>query len=280
VLCAANGDCAPNATCDTSSGACVVAGQDAGVDVGVDQGVDVGVDQGVDVGVDQGVDQGVDVATRADLGVADAITPPPFVAPQISSTAARCVRDADCSTGHCVEGICCDAPCDEPCHSCALLPTLGKCTVEPLGTDLRNDCGPSLSCLGTCDGAGQCIGAGPGTTCARNRCTSIAAGVGPAYCAAAGSACDIANVGSFNCSPFACSAAFGACLTACATTEDCDNGYVCDTSSSKCVTATAASGGGGGGCAFAHVPTQTNTSSLFAVAIAIALAARRRSVRA
>ncbi|MFI5301126.1 MAG: hypothetical protein ACHREM_23830, partial [Polyangiales bacterium] len=149
-----------------------------------------------------------------------------------------------------------------------------KCTIEPLGTDLRTNCRPSLSCLGTCDGTGQCIGAGPGSTCARNRCTSISSGVGPAYCAAAGSACDTAGVGTFSCSPYACAAAFGACLTSCATSEDCDNCYVCDVGSSKCVTAT--SGGGGGAIDSRELGASTRSDACLVAALAIVAIARRR----
>ncbi len=236
TLCASNADCAAGVTCDTSSGHCGVP-----VDAGAD--APPSTDGGVDA-AETTPDTGA-----ADLGVADAISPAPFTTPTVAAAAVRCVRNADCSTGHCVEGVCCDTACDEPCHSCALLPTLGKCTVEPLGTDLRNSCGPSLSCLGTCDGNGSCIGAGPGSMCARSRCTTTSSGVGPAYCANAGSSCDVANVGAFDCSPFVCVSAFGACATTCVTSDDCANGFICDVTAGKCVTPAAGAAPSSGGCA-------------------------------
>jgi hypothetical protein len=251
TLCASNADCAAGVTCDTSSGRCGIPA-DAGV-------TDTGVDTGATL-----PDTGA-----GDLGVADAITPTAFATPTVAATAVRCVRNADCSTGHCVEGVCCDTACDEPCHSCALLPTLGKCTVEPLGTDLRNSCGPSLSCLGTCDGAGSCIGAGPGSMCARNRCTTTSAGVGPAYCATAGGSCDIANVGSFDCAPFVCVSAFGACATTCVSSDDCANGFLCETTTGKCVAPTPAPAPSSGGCTVSSEGRTGGSSAALASALAL-----------
>lgn len=119
--------------------------------------------------------------------------------------------------------------------SCALLGSPGKCSVEPIGVDLRGECGPALSCLGTCDGAGACTGAGKGTMCSRNRCIGPSAGVGPAYCKAPGARCPTDEAVPFDCAPFICEPAFGACLAGCARSADCANGFTCDVGSRTCV---------------------------------------------
>jgi hypothetical protein len=40
-----------------------------------------------------------------------------------------CETDAECSTNHCVDGVCCDTACDAPCQAC-----LGSLTGRPHGT--------------------------------------------------------------------------------------------------------------------------------------------------
>jgi hypothetical protein len=241
--CAGDGDCQVG-VCDLAHGICVAA-TDAGV-----------------------VDTGADV-------FAEAISPQPTV-PPLTQAFQRCEHDADCkATGHCVEGVCCDTACTDRCHSCALPSSPGKCTPEPLGTDLRNECGPSLSCLGTCDGLGACIGAGPGSQCAHARCDTASSGVGPAFCASAGSACDINAVVAFECAPFACEPAFGACRTSCVTTNDCAPGNDCDTTTQQCVKPAPASSSNG--CATSGGGVAEG--GLGALVLAGVVLARRRRAR-
>jgi hypothetical protein len=197
--------------------------------------------------------------------------------PNVDGTFQRCTKGSDCSTGFCVDGVCCDTACNDRCHSCALLSNPGKCTVEPIGVDLRSDCGPANTCLGTCDGAGQCIGAGAGTMCARNRCTGPSTGVGPAYCAAPGAKCPTDDGVVFDCAPYICEPAFGACRTQCNSSADCANGFVCEGASKTCVPAAAATGAtgddGGGGCAMG---TRAGKGGLAAIVVALLLAGVRR----
>jgi hypothetical protein len=40
-----------------------------------------------------------------------------------------CESDVECTTNHCVDGVCCDTACDAPCHAC-----LGSLTGRPHGT--------------------------------------------------------------------------------------------------------------------------------------------------
>ncbi|MFI5297060.1 MAG: Kelch repeat-containing protein [Polyangiales bacterium] len=234
-----------------------------------------------------------DTTPAADTAVADTALPDVVDAREIAETPApvlpaiptvsgftRCDKASDCPSGlFCTEGVCCNTPCTDTCHSCALLSHPGTCTLEPIGVDLKNECGPGLACLGTCGEGGQCIGSGTGTMCARNRCTDGSHGVGPAYCAAPAAPCSTDNVEAFDCGAYACVPAFGACETSCGASVDCAPGYVCDQTSKTCVAPT--SSGGSGGCALDAQASRSNArawlASLAMLAMAGAARARRRA---
>jgi hypothetical protein len=224
-----------------------------------------------------------DTGSVTDTGIPIADAPAPKLSdkPNVGGEFQRCSKDSECSSGFCVEGVCCDARCGDRCHSCALLSNPGKCTLEPIGVDLKNECGPALSCLGTCGPSGECVGSGQGTMCARNRCVSPSKGVGPAYCSGPGAACPTSDVVAFDCSPYICEAAFGACRTTCASSEDCANGFVCDVAAKACVPApTPASpevGDDGGGCAYHGDRRTTSAAVLGVLGLALALRRARRS---
>jgi hypothetical protein len=207
----------------------------------------------------------------ADLGIADAPKVDLGDKPSVGDFQ-RCIKGSDCATGFCVDGVCCDSACTDRCHSCALLASPGKCTLEPVGVDLRNECGPAAQCLGTCGPGGQCIGSGDGTMCARNRCVGPSKGVGPAYCPSPGGKCGTDDVVPFDCAPYVCEPAFGACLTGCKSSEDCANGFVCDVGSKTCVAPAAPEEGGG--CVMGR---RSSGVSLLFVAALIAFARRRRA---
>lgn len=244
--CTSGADCATG-YCDLASAKCTTAPGDGGV---------------IDTG----------------LGIAEAGAPTLPATPAVAATFQRCTKSSECPSGFCVDGVCCDTACADKCHSCALLSNPGKCTIEPVGVDLRNECGPANQCLGTCDGTGQCIGAGTGTMCGRNRCTSTSAGVGPAYCSAPGAKCPTDDAVPFDCAPYACEPAFGACRTTCAASTDCANGFVCDTANKTCV-APAAPPSDDGGCAIGEPGGSRSGSAIAALVVALALAGRARRLR-
>jgi MYXO-CTERM domain-containing protein len=220
-----------------------------------------------------------DTATAADTLVIAEVGSPPFKdQTKVVGEFTRCSKDSECTTGHCVEGVCCDTACKDRCHSCALLTSPGKCTLEPIGVDLKSECGPALACLGTCGAAGECIGSGSGTMCARNRCTTASTGVGPAYCSAPGAACNEDEAVPFDCGSYICEPAFGACRTTCASSTDCAQGFICDVPSKTCVAAPApvTTDDGGGGCAVSSTAVSRSTSGLVFLGIAIAALRRRR----
>ena len=156
-----------------------------------------------------------------------------------------------------------------------MLATPGACTPEPIGVDLKSECGPALSCLGTCDGAGACIGAGKGTMCGRNRCTGPTVGVGPAFCAAAGATCPTDDAVKFDCAPYNCEPAFGACVTTCKSSEDCARGFSCDLATRACVALGQAAPEEDSGCTLA-APSPGEHSQTGAGWMLLALALIRR----
>ncbi|MDI1433525.1 hypothetical protein [Polyangium sorediatum] len=63
-----------------------------------------------------------------------------------------CAGAAECLSGFCADGVCCNAACDETCTACNVAGSVGTCTNVPIST---ND---APGCVGTnsCDGAGAC----------------------------------------------------------------------------------------------------------------------------
>ena len=164
----------------------------------------------------------------------------PTATPIAATNFQRCAKDAECGTGHCVEGVCCNTACTEQCHSCALPSSPGVCTPEPVGVDLKGECGAALSCTGTCGAESKCIGSGAGAQCGKSRCTSGNTGVGAVSCASAGARCPVDDAVPFSCGAYACEPAFGACLTSCRSSTDCAGGFVCDVPTGKCTAPTPA----------------------------------------
>lgn len=102
-----------------------------------------------------------------------------------------CAAADDCQTGSCVDGVCCDAPCDGDCSACSAAAkgsgVDGECGLAAVG----NACGDAATCTGTVvSGAGACNAEGT---------------------------CELVPMQ--DCSPFAC--VDGACLTTCATEAEC-----------------------------------------------------------
>lgn len=64
------------------------------------------------------------------------------------SPGAACTMPAECGTGFCRDGVCCDMPCDGACRACNI--AKGKCTMVSTGTD------PD-ACIGKCTAGGVCM---------------------------------------------------------------------------------------------------------------------------
>lgn len=69
-----------------------------------------------------------------------------------------CTGGAECASGFCVDGMCCDSACDGVCASCNQAGRAGKCTPYQAGTDPQNECQQGTGvCRATCDGVGDCV---------------------------------------------------------------------------------------------------------------------------
>jgi hypothetical protein len=152
----------------------------------------------------------------------------------------------------------------------------GHCTFVPAGIDPHGDCGAGKSCHETCSGSGACMPIRAGDQCAPPKCTDPSHGVGPATCPAVDSACPT-NTTPFDCGPYACVSAFGACATRCLTSGECAPGFTCDTGLAQCV---AAPTGDDGGCAIgAPGRATTAVGGALVALLLIGGRARRRRVR-
>ncbi len=161
---------------------------------------------------------------------------------------ARCRDDGDCALGACTDGVCCEEECDEPCRSCAVEGSEGRCALVPPGSDPDSDCegsevcGASGSCVRRegmpCEEAGDCLSAfctdgvcceeACGGTCRacdrpglEGACAPLPAGTDPGGDCEAGALCDGAG---------ACAAPGGEPCTEDASCLDggCADGVCCD----------------------------------------------------
>lgn len=157
---------------------------------------------------------------------------------------ASCKGDGECTSSHCVDGVCCETTCIAQCAACDVVGSAGKCvavTGAPHGN--RSACDGTPPCAGKCDGkvVEDCQYPGSETSCG--------SAVGCADGGPTEQKCNgfgrCANIPSKRCTPFACNE--GACRTECDSDVDCASGYVCK--DKACVSASTAScPDGGTGC--------------------------------
>jgi hypothetical protein len=137
-----------------------------------------------------------------------------------------CSVNAECASGFCVDGVCCNTACRGACVSCGLPLSVGTCVPAPIGRpDPHGTCtdqGPT-SCgqIGTCDGTGNCALYPSETVCGRPFCTG---NVWTTYATCDGAGTCVPGL-SFNCFPYVCVDA--TCQTSCAGPADCATGQVC-----------------------------------------------------
>lgn len=148
-----------------------------------------------------------------------------------------CAQPEACSSGHCVDGVCCNTACRGRCEACAESGTEGTCTAvlgEPRGD--RPACpteDATEPCARTrCDGeiGDRCAGyVGDDVACRAPTCDDGVATLA-AECDGHGS-CREAQV--LRCDPYVC--AGDACGAECASSRDCAEQFRCD--GSTCVAA-------------------------------------------
>jgi hypothetical protein len=62
-----------------------------------------------------------------------------------------CSEDAECASGHCADGVCCDQACDGACQACTLAGHEGTCTFVK-GEAAHGSCPGRGDCASSCDG--------------------------------------------------------------------------------------------------------------------------------
>jgi hypothetical protein len=127
---------------------CARGGEEPGDSGGMDAGAAADAGRDPDAGTDGGMsDGGMDDAGRPDAGNGPIVCTP--------ATAA-----AVCGARPCVDGFCCDEPCDGVCRSCGVTGSEGVCTLFAAGADPAGECSDdapaSCGTTGVCDGSGRC----------------------------------------------------------------------------------------------------------------------------
>ncbi|MCA9632398.1 MAG: hypothetical protein KC766_32315 [Myxococcales bacterium] len=156
-----------------------------------------------------------------------------------TETTGSCGEGIECASGHCVDGVCCDQPCDGTCVACS---------AAKKGQGEDGTCGPIVKGL---DPDAEC----PADPSAANACAAESACSGEA-------SCDCVVPGTLQCStdderidengervscaPYRCRA--NTCLTTCASRADCADGALCS-SDRVCVVSSPGSSDSGG-CRF------------------------------
>jgi len=66
---------------------------------------------------------------------------------------------SECASGNCVDGYCCNTPCDGTCYACSATKSIGAdgvCSPVDSGTDPDTECSATSCGTGNCNGAGAC----------------------------------------------------------------------------------------------------------------------------
>ena len=139
-----------------------------------------------------------------------------------------CSSAAACSTGYCVDGVCCDTACDGQCESCKEAGSVGKCKAikgSPLSP--RAVCGGTGTCKGQCDGTNGKTCTFPDSTAICTAATCTTGKVTTASVCNSVGACSTPT--SSTCPNSQCAADGSAkCATSC-TASSCGAGFYCDT---------------------------------------------------
>jgi hypothetical protein len=181
-------------------------------------------------------------------------------APGSKPIATECSEGNECSSGFCVDGVCCESACDGVCEACNRLGAVGRCAAIPDGQDPDKECtsrapqaedagagsdagdaGPvvnppdqelsrdNAACAGSCNGDRACTFPDEKATCGSSYCNTDTE-VGRASCDGNGH-CSATAIEA--CSAYTCSASGGApeCGTSCASQADCQSTHYCSAQS-------------------------------------------------
>ena len=141
-----------------------------------------------------------------------------------SANGADCTTNDGCSSGFCVDSVCCNVACAGSCVSCGQTGSKGRCQPLPAGqldpacqASDRTTCGKD----GACNGFGSCALYPENTVCGPSSCAGLSE-ITPRTCDGHGTC---RESGLVNCTPFLC--ANSTCTNICTTDQDCADGYQC-----------------------------------------------------
>jgi hypothetical protein len=150
---------------------------------------------------------------------------------------AVCACDAECGSGHCADGLCCDRACANGCETCSAPDAGGTCIRRSFGASPRRpadcvaDTASTCGLDGTCDGAGACHFY-LGNTCVGGTCSGDS--VVGAYACDGNGACK-PGITQMLCVPYTCDPSSGTCFEACTTAQgQCDSQHSCDLTTGSC----------------------------------------------
>jgi hypothetical protein len=188
-----------------------------------------------------------------------------------------CTNECQCKSGFCVDGVCCNKGCDGVCEACTLAAKGsgkdGTCGPTESGQDPRGDCKaePVSSCgtTGVCDGNRACATFKDETKCAAPKCQGhelVTSECKDGRCAAT----------TTDCSPFTCGEDPPGCVKSCKNIDDCAKGFVC-TSDHECIPSPQNTPPEDGGCCgvAGRGPDEPWFVALLPAAAALAFARRR-----
>lgn len=147
-----------------------------------------------------------------------------------------CSLGAECISGFCADGVCCNTACGGLCQACTAAlkgsGASGTCGSIAAGADPQNECAAGACVTGACNGSGACGQVANGTSCGMASCTS-----GTEYDAPTCQAGVCTNDPTPTlCSPYVCDAGAPACLDACVSAADCvSSAYYCDVATGDCL---------------------------------------------
>lgn len=173
-----------------------------------------------------------------------------FLLAETKGAGVACTTNPECTSGFCVDNVCCDKACGGPCEACSATKkgsgADGACGSIAADTDPKAACASGTgTCAadGMCDGAGNCRSfAKAGTPCGATTCATGA--VTGKVCKGSSAEClDTTTM----CAPYACGAM--ACKTTCAADTDCAADAYCSANVCKPRAANGASCGAASECA-------------------------------
>ncbi len=143
---------------------------------------------------------------------------------------AVCRATAECESGFCADGVCCNLACTGACVSCSQVGKMGECS--PVAKDTadphalcRKDAADTCGGSGLCNGAGGCAKYNPGTVCKPASCSG-GSQIPASVCNGLGT-CLLGSP--INCFPYACLG--DSCKSGCSAATDCAAGRVCNAGS-------------------------------------------------